>query len=163
MTLPALPWRLLVLCSVLYGSVGLVIASFGVELWVWGLAIGATVLQTLALAGKRSLQRFRWLPSHLVAGGHIVGAAGLATSLSIALNHAGAEDLAELTIETILWDVATFSVLAVGLAACCSLAVAAMGDRLLATGGQRRASATLLLSCLVGLGVGASVGLALAA
>lgn len=159
---PTLPWQPLVLCGLLYGSVGLVLASFGVALWVWGLALGATVLQTLALAGKGSLQRFRWFTTQLIALFNIVGAAGLAASLSIALNHAGAADLAGLTIETIIWDVVTFSLMAVGLAACCSLVVAATGDRLLTKVHQGRASIALMAVCLAGLGVGAAVGLGIA-
>lgn len=154
---PAL-WKSLVLCSLLYVPAGLLLAAFSVAIGVWVLAIAATLVQIMALAGPQTLQRFRWLPASLLALLGMIGAGGFAAALSIALNHVGSDQLKSLTLSGIFLDVLKFSLLAVGLTALCSSMTASTGDRLMGRFSRSQVIAILSVSCLLGLGIGAGAG-----
>ncbi|HZG39296.1 MAG TPA: hypothetical protein VEZ50_11505 [Nodosilinea sp.] len=146
------------LCGLLYAAAGAILTTLA-EPWVWPIAAGGAVLQGLVLAGPQALQRFRWLTANLLVLGSIVGGTALAVALSIALNHLGTDNLDELTIGSALVEVVFYSLMAVGLAVLCSLATAALGDRLLRRNKGRKTSLLLVVTALVGLALGGGIGL----
>lgn len=155
---------LLLLCGLLYAIAGLTLGAFSVPPWVWLLALAGTLAQVIALAGSQALQRFKWLTANLLVLLSIGGAGALAMALSIAFNQAGTDQLDDLTLGGAFWEVLLFSLLAVVLTALCSLATAALGDRLLRHFQDRPTKARqtvfmLAATCLLGLGLGAAFGL----
>ncbi|MFQ4137450.1 hypothetical protein PGN35_014130 [Nodosilinea sp. PGN35] len=146
------------LCGLLYAAAGLILTALASP-WVWPLAAGGTVMQGVTLAGPEALKRFRWLTANLLVLGSIVGGTALTVALSIALNHLGTDNLDELTLSGVFLEVALYSLLAVVLAVLCSLTTAALGDRLLRRNKGRKTSLILVLTCLVGLGLGGGIGL----
>ncbi|WP_035985442.1 hypothetical protein [Leptolyngbya sp. KIOST-1] len=147
-------------CGLLYASAGLILTALAGP-WVWLVAALGTVIQGITLAGPQALQRFRWLTANLLVLGSIVGAGALAAALSIALNHLGTDDLDELALGRAVAEVVLYSLLAVGLAVLCSLTTAALGDRLLRRNRGSRTSLLLVLTTLLGIGVGGGIGLLL--
>jgi hypothetical protein len=152
------PGGLLVVCGLFYAAIGFILASFPIAPWCWGLAIVATLLQVIALAGPKALQRFNWWSANLVALVSIVGTGGLTVALSIALNHLGTDQLDDLTIGGAAIQVFLLSLLAVVLAALTAWLTALLGDLLLKRNQPRIASLILAAVCLVSLGVGAAFG-----
>ena len=148
------------LCGLLYATVGVVVTSLA-PLWVWALAAGGVVLQGLALAGPQALKRFRWLTANLLVLVGTVGSGVLAVALAIALNHLGTDNIDEVTLESLIKDVLIYSLLAVVLAGLCSVVTAALGDRLLNRNPGSKTSIIVITTCLVGLGLGGALGLAL--
>jgi ABC-type Fe3+ transport system permease subunit len=130
--------------------------------WVWPIAAAGTVVQGVTLAGPEALKRFRWLTANLLVLGSIVGGTALAVALSIALNHLGTDNLDDLTLGRAFFEIVLYSLLAVLLAVLCSLTTAALGDRLLRRNKGRKTSLILVLTCLLGLGIGGAIGLLLA-
>jgi uncharacterized membrane protein YbhN (UPF0104 family) len=120
------------------------------------------VIQAVTLAGPEALQRFRWLTANLLVLGSITGGTALAAALSIALNHLGTDNLDDLTLGRAIAEVVLYSLLAVGLAVLCSLATAALGDRLLRRNKGHKTSLILVMTALVGLAVGGGIGLLIA-
>ncbi len=147
------------LCGLLYGATGVIVAALASP-WVWAIAAAGTLLQGLALAGPQALQRFRWLTATLLALMGLLGSCALAVALSIALNQLGSDNLDDLTLSRVVLEVGLYSLLAVGLAALCSLATAALGDRLLRRHPGSRTSLILMTTCLFGLISGGAIGLA---
>jgi hypothetical protein len=152
------PWGLLVICGVLYVAIGLILASFPIAPWFWGIAVLAIIIQLLALGGPKALQRFKALPANLVALGSIVGASGLAVVLSVALNHLGTDQLDDLSIASAILEVFFFSLLALVLAALTAFVTARLGDILLKRVTPPQASLILVFTCLLSLGLGAALG-----
>ena len=149
------------LCGLLYAIAGMLLPALASP-WVWPVAAGGTVVQGVTLAGPEALKRFRWLTANLLVLGSIVGGTALAAALSIALNHLGTDNLDELTIGRAFLEIALYSLLAVLLAVLCSLTTAALGDRLLRRNKGSKTSLILLLTCLLGLGIGGAIGLLIA-
>jgi hypothetical protein len=152
------PGGLLVVCGLFYGAIGFILASFPIAPWCWGLAIVATLLQVIALAGPKALQRFNWWSANLVALVSIMGTGGLTVALSIALNHLGTDQLDDLTLGGAAIQILLFSLLAVVLAALTAWLTALLGDLLLKRNQPRIASLILAAVCLISLGVGAALG-----
>lgn len=148
-----------VLCGLLYAIAGAILTALPALPWLWLVAAAGVVVQGLALAGPQALQRFRWLTANLMVLGSIGGGTALAVALSMALNHLGTDNLDELTMASALTEVVIYSLLAVVLAVLCSLAAAALGDRLLRRYPGRTTSLALVGICLLGLGVGGGIGL----
>ncbi|MBE9109531.1 hypothetical protein IQ273_08895 [Nodosilinea sp. LEGE 07298] len=149
------------LCGLLYAAAGMILTALAGP-WVWaGAALGA-VIQAVTLAGPEALQRFRWLTANLLVLGSIIGGTALAAALSIALNHLGTDNLDDLTLGRAIAEVVLYSLLAVGLAVLCSLATAALGDRLLRRNKGHKTSLILVMTALVGLAVGGGIGLLIA-
>lgn len=146
------------LCGLLYAVAGLILTSLA-NPWIWLVAAGGTVVQGTTLAGPEALKRFRWLTANLLVLGSIVGGTALAVALSIALNHLGTDNLDELTLGRAFLEIVLYSLLAVLLAVLCSLTTAALGDRLLRRNKGSRTSLILLVTCLLGLGLGGAIGL----
>lgn len=147
------------LCGLLYAFVGMILPALPALPWLWLVAAAAAVVQGLALAGPQALQRFKWLAANLVVLGSIGGGTALAVALSVALNYLGTDNLDDLTLASATIEVVVYSLLAVGLAALCSLTTAALGDRLLRRYPARTTSLTLIGTCLLGLFIGGGIGL----
>jgi hypothetical protein len=146
-------------CGLLYVIAGMILTGLPALPWLWLTAAVGSVVQGLALAGPQSLQRFRWATANLLVLSSIVGGTALAVALSVALNHLGTDNIDELTIASALMEVVVYSLLAVGLAVLCSLATAALGDRLLRRYTSRFTSLALIGTGLLGLAIGGGVGL----
>ncbi|MBD1875994.1 hypothetical protein H6F75_21150 [Nodosilinea sp. FACHB-131] len=146
------------LCGLLYAAAGLILTSLA-NPWIWLVAAGGTVVQGTTLAGPEALKRFRWLTANLLVLGSVVGGTAVAVALSIALNHLGTDNLDELTLGRAFLEIVLYSLLAVLLAVLCSLTTAALGDRLLRRNKGSRTSLILLVTCLLGLGLGGAIGL----
>lgn len=147
------------LCSLLYAIAGMLLTALPELPWLWLVAAAAALVQGLALAGPQALQRFQWLTANLMVLGSIGGGTMLAVALSVALNYLGTDNLDDLTFASALTEVVGYSLLAVGLAALCSLTTAALGDRLLRRYPGRTTSLTLVGTCLLGLFIGGGIGL----
>jgi len=115
-------------------------------------------VQIITLAGPQALRRFRWLAANLLVLGSSLGAGLVAIALAIALNHAGTDQLDDLTITSVFWDVVRFSLLAVVLAAISSGVTAALGDRLLRQLQQNQTMLILGVTTALGLGLGGMLG-----
>ncbi|WP_155523747.1 hypothetical protein [Nodosilinea nodulosa] len=146
------------LCGLFYAAAGMILAALAGP-WVWlGAALGA-IVQSMALAGPSALQRFRRLTANLLVLGNLIGGTALAVALSVALNHLGTDNIDNLTIGRAVVEVVFYSLMAVGLAVLCSLATAALGDRLLRHNKGSKTSLILVATVLAGLGVGGAIGL----
>ncbi|MGB3136861.1 MAG: hypothetical protein WBG38_10635 [Nodosilinea sp.] len=149
------------LCALLYAAAGMVSTALAGP-WVWfGAALGA-IIQCITLAGPEALQRFRWLTANLLVLGSILGGTALAAALSVAFNHLGTDNIDDLALGKAVMEVVLYSLLAVMLAVLCSLATAALGDRLLRRNRGTKTSLFLVITALVGLAVGGGVGLLIA-
>jgi ABC-type Fe3+ transport system permease subunit len=99
------------------------------------------------------------LAANLLVLGSSLGAGLIAIAVAIALNHAGTDQLDDVTVNSVFWEVAWYSLVAVLLAALCSGVTASLGDRLLRHYKQRQTVLILSTTALVGLGVGSIFGL----
>ena len=153
------PWPLLFWCGILYAIIGTILGSFAIPNWVWGVAVVGTVVQIVALAGPQALRRFRWLAANLLVLGSSLGAGFIAIALAIALNHAGTDQLNDISLNSVFWEVVRYGLVAVLLAAVAAGVTAALGDRLLRHFNQRQTMVILGVTALAGLGLGGIFGL----
>ena len=142
----------------LYALIGTILGAFPIPIWVWGVAAGGALVQIVTLAGPQALRRFRWLAANLLVLGSSLGAGLVAIALSIALNHAGTDQLDNITLNGLFWEVAGYSLVAVLLAAVCAGVTAALGDRLLRHFKQRQTTFILSTTALAGLVLGGLFG-----
>ncbi len=153
------PWPLLFWCSIPYAIIGAILGAFPIPLWGWGLAGAGALVQIVTLSGPQALRRFRWLAANLLVLGSSLGAGLIAIALAVALNHAGTDQLDDITLNRLFWEVVLYSWVAVLLAAVCGAVTAAVGDRLLGHFKQRQTVLILSTTALVGLIVGGIFGL----
>ncbi|MEM6425986.1 MAG: hypothetical protein AAF728_12630 [Cyanobacteria bacterium P01_D01_bin.128] len=160
---PTIPWRAMALCVIVYAFMGLFLASFPAPYWVWNLALGGTVLQTVTLAGPRALGRMRWLPANFLALLSIIGTGLIVVALAIAMNFRAPAALDEIEIQSALLDTSLIALVAIATAAVGACTSAAVGDRMLAV--FKRFQVILLLAalCILGLGLGGLTGITLVA
>ncbi|MEO0491166.1 MAG: hypothetical protein AAFZ49_16685, partial [Cyanobacteria bacterium J06659_2] len=158
-----IPWGPMVLCILIYGFAGLFLASFPAPYWIWNLALGGTVLQTITMAGPQSLSRMRWLPANFLALVSIIGTGLMVVALAIAMNFRAPVAIDEIEVDETIMNTSLIVLVAVVTAALAAISSAAVGDRMLAI--FRRFQAMLLLAalCVLGLGLGGLVGLTLVA
>ena len=138
--------------------IGAILATFPIPAWVWAAASLGALIQILTLAGPQALRRFRWLAASLIALGSSLGAGLVAVALAIALNHNGTDQLDNLTINSVFWEVARYSVFAVLLAAISGGVTASLGDLLLRRCNQRQTMLTLAMTILIGCSIGSIFG-----
>jgi len=138
--------------------VGMSLGAFPIPHWVWIVAVVGILIQITTLAGPQALRRFRWLPANLLALASSLGAGLLAVALAIALNHAGTDQIDDITISSVIWEVFFYSLLALILAAVSSGVTASLGDRLLRHFNQRQTTLILAGTILFGLGFGSLFG-----
>ena len=89
--------------------VGMSLGAFPIPHWVWIVAVVGILIQITTLAGPQALRRFRWLPANLLALASSLGAGLLAVALAIALNHAGTDQIDDITISSVIWEVFFYS------------------------------------------------------
>jgi hypothetical protein len=152
------PTGWILLTWLLYAAVGTVLAAFPVPNWVWVLAVGGIIAQTLALPGPASLRRHGWWPAQGLSLVAIGGTGAIAIALGIALGFVGTDNIDDITVGEPVFDTLRMGGLAFVLAALGAIVSAQTGDRLLAR--LKRAQTCLILTtiCLVGLGLGAVIG-----
>jgi hypothetical protein len=153
-----MPRLLIFWCGILYATVGVILASFPIPGWVWLLAVMGILMQITTLAGPQSLRRFRWLSANLLVLTSSLGTGLLAIGLAIALNHAGTDQIDDVTIRSVFWEVVLYSLLAIILAAITSGLTASLGDRLLRHFKQRQTVLILASTTFIGLGLGCLAG-----
>jgi H+/Cl- antiporter ClcA len=125
---------------------------------VWIFAVVGILIQITTLAGPQALRRFKWFPANLLALASSLGAGLLAIALAIALNHAGTDQIDDITISSVFWEVFFYSLLALILAAISSGVTASLGDRLLRHFKQQQTVLMLAATTLIGLGCGSLFG-----
>lgn len=156
------PWLWLLGCLVVYGGAGLILGALPSPYWVWILALGAVLAQAIALAGPKTLARFRWWFANLMALLATAGAATLAVALAISLGFLGSNDLEDTLPRELVVEVIQYALLALVLAALCGGLTAAAGDRLMGTFRRFKTSLILAATCIFGLSLGGLVGLTIA-
>lgn len=152
------PWPLVFWCGILYAAIGVILAAFPVPAWVWIVALFGTLVQISTLAGPQTLRRFKWLAANLLVLGSSLGAGLTAVALAIALNYAATDQLDELTLGGVFWEVVRYSLFAVGLAALCGGVTASLGDRLLRHFQRQQTVLILITTALLGLSLGGAFG-----
>ncbi|MFE4105502.1 hypothetical protein [Almyronema epifaneia] len=157
------PWGLLILCGLLYGFVGLFLASFPAPPWIWILALLGTLLQAIALAGPISLGRFRWLAANSLAALAILGVGLLVVALAIAMNYGGTLDLEQITPTNVALSVLKIGIVAIVAVALSSIMTAFLGDRLLLIFKRGAAMLVVAGTAVLGLGIGGLIGLVVVA
>ncbi|PSN19157.1 hypothetical protein C7271_08750 [filamentous cyanobacterium CCP5] len=148
------PWLWLLGCIVVYAIVGLILGGLPSPYWVWIIALGAILAQAIALAGPKTLARFRWWFANLLALLATVGAGALAVALAISLGFVGSASLAETLPRELILEIIQYALIA--------LVTAATGDRLMVNYRRLQASLILASSCVLGLALGGIVGLSIA-
>lgn len=151
------------LTGILYAAAGTIMASFPAPYWIWNLALGGTIAQALALAGPKALQRFRWWSANLLALLAILGTGAIVVALSIALGYSGTDDLDAIVPKETAFEVIRVSLVALMVAALGAIISAETGDRLLKTFNRLQTTLVLAATGILGLGLGALVGLFLVA
>jgi len=147
------------LTAIAYAAAGTILSSFPAPYWVWNLAAGGTIAQSLALAGPKSLRRFRWWFANLLALLAIVGTGAMGVALSTALGYVGTDNLDDIVLEATAYQVIRVSLLAIVVAALGAIISAETGDRLLKTFGRLQTMLILAANCILGLMIGALIGL----
>lgn len=155
------PLGWLFLSSLLYLSIGTLLAAFPVPYWIWNLALGGIIIQALALAGPKSLGRFNWWRANIHLLMAILGAGLVAAALGIALGFIGTDKLDDIEFTTTLFEVLRVALLAFLVPAISAIIAAETGDRLLALFGRLQTSLILAATCILGIGLGGLIGLLL--
>lgn len=155
----SIPWGWMFLTGLLYAAAGTVIAAFPTPYWIWNLAIGGAIAQALALAGPQALSRFNWWKANALTGLAIAGTVALAIALGSALGFVGTDSLDEVELGATAFGVIRMGFLAVVIAALGAIVGAKTGDRLLYTFNRLQTTLVLAATCILGLGLGALMGL----
>lgn len=134
-------------------------AAFPAPYWIWNLALGGAIAQAIALAGPEALSRFRWGIANALSLLAILGAGLLAIALGLALGFVGADNLDAIEVQATVFETIRMGFLAVMIAAFSAIVTAATGDRLLRGLSRLQTSLVLAATCVLGLGLGALLGL----
>ncbi len=153
------PWLWLVITTLLYLSIGLLLAAFPVPPWIWYLALGGVLVQAIALAGPKALSRFRWWTANALALLAIIGTALVAIALGISMGFVGTENLDEVAMESTTFEVLRVSLLAIFVPSISAIVGAETGDRLLTVLPRWKTTLVLAITCMAGLGLGAAISL----
>ena len=158
-----IPWPILSLLLVLHGVVGLLLSIFSPPYWVWPLAFGGTLLQSILLAGPRALSSLTGWRVFLSRGATCLGTALSVVALAIAVGFGGTSDIDAIQFSRMGLSVFFINLGVLLLTALCSLLIAHVGDRMLKEMGRTRCSLTVVSFCFFGLFIGGVLGLAIAA
>lgn len=156
------PWSLLTLVMTLHGVTGLLLSVFSPPFWVWPLALGGTLIQTVALAGPRALSPLKGIQILMCRCLTCLGVALSVVALGIAVGFGGTVDIDSIRLVQTGSAIFFVNLGVLLLTGINSLLIAHTGDRLLATMGRSRSSLSLLSVCFLGLFVGGALGLAIA-
>lgn len=157
-----LPWSLLTLVMVLHMGVGLFLSVFSPPFWVWPIAFGGTLLQTLALAGPEALSSFKGIRILLSRWLTCLGVGLSVVALAVAVGFGGTSDIDQIQFAQTGLTLFFVNLGVLVLTAGCSLLIAYIGDRMLATMGRLRSSLSVMSVCFLGLFIGGAFGLAIA-
>jgi hypothetical protein len=152
----------MLLTGLIYAAAGTILAVFPAPYWIWNLALGGVIAQSLALAGPQSLQRLRWFSAQLLVALAMLGALALAIAVAIALGFVGTDNLDQIEVQATAFEVIRVSLLAFVIAALGAIFTAATGDRLLSHFSRLQTMLILAATCILGLGLGGLIGLAVA-
>jgi hypothetical protein len=155
----AIPWGWVIVTAFLYAAAGLIMAAFPAPYWIWNLALAGVIIQALALAGPKSLLRLGWWRTQFLALLAIIGTGAMVVALTIALNHAGTDQLDNIVPRVAATDVLKMSLMALITAAAGAIVSAETGDRLQATFTRLQTSLVLAAVCILGLGAGGLLGI----
>ncbi len=156
---PRLPWPWLGATVFFYGVTGVILGSFPLPPWVWGVGVAGVLAQVAALAGRRALSGCGWLRANALVLMAIMGTVLLGATLAIALNHLGTDKLDDLEPVVAAWEVVQYSLGAMVVAALAGITLTETGDRLLPILKRAKTSLTLGAIAVMGLGLGGLVGL----
>ncbi|NER79323.1 MAG: hypothetical protein F6K42_07005, partial [Leptolyngbya sp. SIO1D8] len=148
-----IPVGWLCLTAILYAAAGTIMASFPAPYWIWNLALGGVIVQSLALAGPKALRRFGWWAANGLALLAIVGTGALVIALATALGYAGTDNLDEIIPKETAFEVIRMGFVAVILAASGGIIGAETGDRLLRILNRLQTTLVLAATCILGLGL----------
>ena len=151
------------LTGILYAAAGVIIASFPAPYWLWNLALGGALAQSLALAGPQALKRFRWWSANALVLLAIAGTGAIGIALSTALGYAGTDNLDEILPQAALSEVIRWSLISLVIAALGGIICAETGDRLLPSFNRIQTTLILAAVCILGLGLGGLIGLVVVA
>lgn len=161
--LPLIPWSFLAFTLVLHVFVGLLLAVFSPPFWVWPLAFGGTLLQTVVLAGPRALSSLKGFWILLSRWVTCLGTAMSVVALAVGVGYGGTSDIDAIRIGATGTGLIMTNLGVLLLTAVCSLLIAYVGDRLLMGGmGRARCSLCIQSFCFLGLFLGGALGLAIA-
>ncbi len=156
------PWSLLTLVMVLHVGVGIFLSVFSPPFWVWLLAFGGTLLQTLALAGSEALSSFKGVRILLSRWLTCLGVGLSVVALAVAVGFGGTADIDQIQFAQTGLALFFVNLGVLVLTAGCSLLIAHVGDRLLVITGRIRSSLSVMSVCFLGLFIGGAFGLAIA-
>lgn len=154
-----IPWGWVIVTAFLYAAAGLVMASFPAPYWIWNLALAGVLIQSLALAGPKSLLRLGWWRTQFLALLAIIGTGAMVVALTIALNHTGTDQLDNIVPQVAAMNVLKMSLMALMIAAAGAIVSAETGDRLQVTFTRLQTSLVLAAVCILGLGCGGLLGI----
>jgi hypothetical protein len=147
--------------GLLYAAAGTIMAVFPAPYWIWNLALGGAIAQSLALAGPNALRRYPWFRAQMLTLLAILGAGAIAVAVAIALGFVGTDNLDNIEIAATTFEVIRVSLLAFVIAALGAIMTAETGDRLLYTFQRLQTMLILAATCILGLGLGGLIGLGL--
>ncbi|NEQ49179.1 MAG: hypothetical protein F6K11_03475 [Leptolyngbya sp. SIO3F4] len=157
-----IPWALLGLSLILHVVVGIFLSVFSPPYWVWPLAFGGTLIQSVFLAGPRALSSFRGFRILLVRALTCLGVGLSVVALAIAVGFGGTNDIDSIRIPDTGIELLAVNFGVLLLTATCSLLIANIGDRMLSEMGRTRGSLVILSFCFLGLFIGGALGVAIA-
>lgn len=150
---------LMLLCGLWYAVVSLVVTALPGTPWVWPLMLAGAWLQVLELALLAAQPQSRRSFQRLIQGVlRLVGAGAITLALALALNHLGSDQLEEITLVSVFWQVLGLGLLAVLMALLCRLLTRRLGERLQTRLKPRQAFLTLAIIILIGLSLGGTLG-----
>lgn len=158
-----IPVRWLCLTAILYAAAGTIMASFPAPYWIWNLALGGAIAQSVALAGPRALKRFRWWSANVLALLAILGTGAVVIALGIALGYAGTDNIDAIVPKDTIFQVIWVSLVAFTIPALSAIIGAATSDRLLHHFGRLQTTLIMASISILGLVLGGVVGLLLVA
>jgi len=147
------------LTGLLYAAAGTVMSAFPAPYWIWNLALGGAIAQSLALAGPKALRRARWWKANLLVLLAIIGAGLLGIAVAIALGFAGTDNLDDIEVQATAFAVILLGFLALLITASAAVMTAETGDRLIYSFSRLQTTLVLAATCIMGLGLGALIGL----
>ncbi|MEA5466571.1 hypothetical protein [Leptothoe sp. PORK10 BA2] len=157
-----IPWPLLSVVLIVHGVVGLLLSVFSPPYWVWPLAFGGTLIQSILLAGPKALSSLTGGRVLLSRWATCLGTALSVVALAIAVGYGGTSDIDAIQFFRISLAIFFTNVGVLLLTAICSLLIAHAGDRMLTEMGRTRCSLTVLSFCFFGMFIGGVLGLAIA-
>ncbi|NJL46196.1 MAG: hypothetical protein HC929_00135 [Leptolyngbyaceae cyanobacterium SM2_5_2] len=150
---------LMLLCGLWYAVVGFVVTVLPSAPWVWPLVLVGAWLHVLELALIAAQPQSSRLAQRLLQGSlRLLGAGSVTLALALALNHLGSDQLEDVTLASLFWQVLGLGLLAVLLTLLCRLLTRCLAERLQPRLQPRQVFLTLAATLLIGLSLGGTLG-----